>query len=174
MVGEHLIPAEHLIGGYWIKPGGDSEAVVVVEGGAGGGQQLFRRRLGKEVFNFRSSRIHQEAIGFTVRVCTVVGAVVATETLEKLSGDAGALKQRVVRPCGVAVHAAEQNAMILVCPCAEVLIKNICVRPKGERQALDLYNVSAHAASGALGFVDKGRELVECGDFVGCIGADQA
>ena len=129
MIGEGFVGAKDLIGSEGIEPGGDTEAVVVIEGGAGALQQLFGARLGEKRLDFVESRIDQESIGLTVGANAVVSALIATKGLEKFCSDAGALQQGVIGPRGVAVHATEENALVLVGAGAEVLIEDIGMRP---------------------------------------------
>ena len=104
----------------------------------------------------------------------VVGALVRGKFLEIFGGDAGAVEQGAIGPGGVAVHAAEKNALVGVGAGAEVFVESVGMGPEFQRKAEDLKNVAVHASARLFSFCDEGRQLAEGFDFLTGIGGDEA
>jgi len=146
-----------------------------------GRRGLVLRRVGKvgeRLGEALGARVDEKAVGLAafvfIRIYAVVTAFVRRKLLQKIRGDAGALQEYVIGPGGVAIHAAEQNALMLVSAGAEISIEDVGVRPEGEREAENLEDVAAHAFAGLLGVFGKGRKLVEGVYFFCGVGGDEA
>src|ERR1035441_5707151 len=103
---------------------------VVFESGAGGGEQLGGSGAGEQGFDLVGAGVDEEAVGLAVFIDAVVAALAGGKLVEEIGGDAGALQERAIGPGGVAVHAAEENALMRVGAGTEVGVEDIGVRPE--------------------------------------------
>src|SRR5579859_3675113 len=161
MIGQHFIGLQDIFSGQGVEPCGNAEAVVVFESGASGGEQMVWSGRGQQGFDFVGACVDEEPVGLTVFLDTVVTALTGRKLPEKIGGDASALQKRTVGPGGVAIHAAEQNALTRVGAGTEVGVEDIGVRPEFQRKAEDLKYVAAHALARRSRGLSEWRKLVE-------------
>ena len=170
---QSLVAAQDRLGGHGIEPRRDPQSMHVPHRRASCGEHPLLARLWNHGPDLVHSRVYKESVRLQIGSESVVSPADRIQAADQLLVDPRALQQCLVRPCGVAVHALDQNRLVCVGAGIKAVVQFVRHRPECQRDSADGQNVSLHSPAALLRLGRERYQFIDGTDVLADIGRNQ-